>query len=119
MDEVDRTRLDRPERRVSMALGSVGHLLLMTVAQNIFFLLLLLKLLPPSLAAFCSFAAISLAIDMLFFWSFFVAILTVNLRSYEIQDSLQNMARHCEGTEGVDSPAIDGFTLQKRGGSAS
>ncbi|KFZ08945.1 hypothetical protein V502_09049 [Pseudogymnoascus sp. VKM F-4520 (FW-2644)] len=113
--EVERTPLlDRPERRVSIALGSVGHLLLISVVQNVFILLLLSKLLSPGLAAFCCFAALSLVIDTFFFWSFFVAILAINLRNYGIQDSFENVGQHREGTDDDNATAIRGFTPQQR-----
>lgn len=86
----------------------------MAVVQNVFILLILSKLLPPGLAAFCYFAALSLVIDMLFFWSFFVAILAINLRNYGIQDSFENVGQHREGTEDVNGSAIHGFNLQQR-----
>lgn len=82
--------------------------------QNVFILLLLSKLLSPGLAAFCCFAALSLVIDTFFFWSFFVAILAINLRNYGIQDSFENVGQHRDGTDDDNATAIHGFTLQQR-----
>ena len=86
--------------------------MLIAVVQNVFILFLLSKMLSPGLAAFCCFAALSLVIDTFFFWSFFVAILAINLRNYGIQDSFENVGQHREGTDDVNTAAIHGFTLQ-------
>ena len=86
----------------------------MAVVQNVLILLVLSKLLPLALADFCYFAALSLVIDMLFFWSFFVATLAINLRDYGIQDSFEDVGQHLEGTKDVNGAAIHGFNLQQR-----
>jgi hypothetical protein len=71
------------------ALGTVGHLSLIAVAQNLFILGIVSRVAPPGLIAFCGFAAICLTIDLLLFFTFFVAVLSVDLRKYGLQDSLE------------------------------
>lgn len=73
-----------------MALGSVGHVLLTTVAQNACMLIILSFTLNTGLAAFCYFAALSLVVDMFFFWSLFVAALSLNLERHGMLDSIEN-----------------------------
>lgn len=86
----------------------------MAVVQNVFILLILSELLSPGLTDFCYFAALSLVINTLFFWSFFVAILAINLRGYGIQDSFENVGQHLEGTKDVNGAAMHEFNLQQR-----
>jgi hypothetical protein len=88
---VERTPLvNQPDHRVSTALGSVGHVLLMTVGQNACILIALSFALDTGLAALCYFAALSLVIDMFFFWSFFVAVVTLDLKRHGLLDSIEN-----------------------------
>jgi len=74
---------------MATALGAVGHLSLITVAQNLFILGLMSRVAPPKLAAFCGFAAISLTVDLVFFFTFFVSILSMDLRKHGLQDSFE------------------------------
>jgi hypothetical protein len=76
----------KSDARVATALGAVAHLSLISAAQNMFTLWLLSRTVSPGLASFCGFAAISLAVDLVFFFTFFVAILSVDLRRYELED---------------------------------
>jgi hypothetical protein len=81
---------------VVTALGSVGHLSLIAVAQNLVILWLVSTVAPPGLAAFCRFAAICLVVDLLLFFTFFVSVLNVALRKYGLQDSLEEVRKHYE-----------------------
>jgi hypothetical protein len=74
--------------RIAEALGQTGHTALAGVAQNLFILWLLAKVVSPGVAAFCHFAAIALTFDFLYLLSFFVAVLSVEVRRTELSDSL-------------------------------
>ncbi|KAK7528651.1 sterol-sensing domain of SREBP cleavage-activation-domain-containing protein [Phyllosticta citriasiana] len=82
--------------RVANALGDVGHLSLAAAAQNLFILYLLSNVVSPSVASACTFAAVALVFDFVFHLTFFVAVLSVDVRRMELQDSLDriNLATH-------------------------
>ncbi|KAF2401355.1 hypothetical protein EJ06DRAFT_508948 [Trichodelitschia bisporula] len=79
--------------RVANALGNVSHLSLATSGQMLIILWLLSNF-APGVAAFCIFAAIALIIDFLFHLTFFVAVLSVDVRRMELQDSLDRVDKH-------------------------
>lgn len=74
--------------RIASALGDVGHLALAHVAQNLIALYLLSYISFPGVDAFCIFAAIALIVDFFFHLTYFVAILSVEVRRTELQDSI-------------------------------
>ncbi|KAH8674483.1 sterol-sensing domain of SREBP cleavage-activation-domain-containing protein [Tricladium varicosporioides] len=85
---------DSSIRRVASALGAVGHLSVIAVAQNLAILWLLLKIASPGLAAFCGFATISLVIDLVYFFTYFPATLTLAISDYGLQDSFDAKEPH-------------------------
>lgn len=82
-------------QRIGKALGQVGHLSLAAAAQNMVLLGLLSRAVSPGVAAFCTFAAVAIVIDFVFHLTFFTAVLSVDVRRMELQESLDkiNMAR--------------------------
>jgi WD40 repeat protein len=74
--------------RVATALGDVGHLSLAAAAQNIVCLWLLSKVVSPGVQAFCAFAAVALVFDFVFHLTFFIAVLSVDVRRMELQESI-------------------------------
>lgn len=76
------------ELRIANALGDVGPVSLATVAQNLIILSLLGRLVSPGVAAFCAFACIATLFDAFFLLTFFVAVLMVDIRRFELQDAL-------------------------------
>jgi hypothetical protein len=98
---------------VATALGAVGHLSLIAVAQNLIILGLVSRVAPPGLAGFCGFAAISLTVDVAFFFTFFVSMLSVDLRKYGLQDSFEVHKRF--ETETTKAARVNGLTQQHRG----
>lgn len=75
--------------RVSNALGDVGHLSLAAAGQNLMLLWLLSKVVWPGVAAFCTFAAVALIVDFVFHLTFFLAVLSVDVRRMELHESLE------------------------------
>jgi hypothetical protein len=98
---------------VAVALGAVGHLSLISVAQNLVILGLVLIVAPPGLAAFCWFAAISLVVDLAFFFTFFVSMLSVDLRMYGLQDSFEDVRKRYEA-ESTKTAPINGLAQEQR-----
>jgi hypothetical protein len=74
--------------RVSYALADVGHLSLAAAGQNLAILWVMSRLVFPGVTAFCAFAAIAVVMDFVFHVTFFVAVLSVDVRRLELQDSL-------------------------------
>lgn len=76
--------------RIAEALGQTSHIALAGVSQNLLILWVLYKIVAPGVAAFCIFAAIALTFDFLLLLTFFVAVLSVDVRRTELSDSLDN-----------------------------
>jgi Sterol-sensing domain of SREBP cleavage-activation len=76
--------------RIANALGDVGHLSLAAAGQNLFLLWLATKFVSPGVASFCIFAGIALVFDFLFHLSFFIAVLSVDVRRMDLQESLDH-----------------------------
>jgi hypothetical protein len=77
--------------RISGALGDVGHLSLAATGQNLAILWLLHKVVSPGVQAFCVFAAAALIFDFFLHLIFFVAVLSVDVRRMELQDSIEKV----------------------------
>lgn len=84
------------ELRIANALGDVGPVSVLTAAQNVLILSILARLVSPGVAAFCAFACIATLFDVFFLLTFFVAVLNVDIRRFELQDALAraNRSRH-------------------------
>ncbi|KAM0722997.1 hypothetical protein Q7P37_001195 [Cladosporium fusiforme] len=74
--------------RIANALGDVGPLSVATAAQNLIILWLLSTIVSPGVAAFCAYAIIATLFDSFFLLTFFVAVLNVDIRRLELQDSI-------------------------------
>lgn len=74
--------------RIANALGDVGPVSTATAAQNLAILALLSRVVSPGVAAFCVFASIASLFDAFFLLTFFVAVLNVDIRRFELQDAL-------------------------------
>lgn len=84
------------ELRIANALGDVGPVSVLTAAQNVLILSILARLVSPGVAAFCAFACIATLFDVFFLLTFFIAVLNVDIRRFELQDALAraNRSRH-------------------------
>ncbi len=76
------------ELRIANALGDVGPVSVATAAQNLAILTLLSRVVSPGVAAFCVFACIAALFDAFFLLTFFLAVLNVDIRRFELQDAL-------------------------------
>ena len=74
--------------RIAEALGSTGHIALACVTQNLAILWVLSRVVSPGVRSFCTFAAIALLFDLFYLMTFFVAVLTIDVRRLELSDSL-------------------------------
>lgn len=84
------------ELRIANALGDVGPVSVATAVQNLAILSLLARVVSPGVAAFCIFACIAALFDTFFLLTFFIAVLNVDIRRFELQDALAraNQVRH-------------------------
>ena len=76
------------DQRIANALGEVGPVSVATAAQNLLILSLLTWFVSPGVAAFCAFACIATLFDAFLLLTFFVAVLNVDIRRFELQDAL-------------------------------
>jgi Sterol-sensing domain of SREBP cleavage-activation len=100
--------------RVAAALGAVGHLSLLALAQNLVVLWLISRVASSALAAFCGFVAISLIIDLGFFFTFFVAMLSVDSRKYGLQDTFEEVRQRYEDEESTEAALVSRLAQQQR-----
>ncbi|KAF3056529.1 Sterol regulatory element-binding protein cleavage-activating protein [Daldinia childiae] len=74
--------------RVGQAFGETGHVALASVAQNVLLLYGFSKIVSPGVSAFCTFAAIALMFDFFYLSTFFLSVLSVDVRRTELSDAL-------------------------------
>ena len=79
---------DNTSSRVGHAFGETAHVALAGVAQNLLILVGLSKIVSPGVSAFCTFAAIALIVDFFYLSTFFLAVLSVDVRRTELSDAL-------------------------------
>ena len=79
--------------RIANALGDVAHLSLAAVTFNLLLLWGLSRIFSPDVASFCAFAAVALIIDFCFHLTFFLAVLSVDVKRMELKDSLDRANR--------------------------
>ena len=95
--------------RIANALGDVGPLSIATAAQNLIILWLLSTIVSPGVKAFCAYAIIATLFDSFFLLTFFVAVLNVDIRRLELQDSIarSNQATHNKRTASTQRTWFD------------
>lgn len=81
-------------QRIANGMADIGHSSLASAAQNLLILWLLSLVVSPGVAAFCAFAAVALLFDYFFLLTFFVAVLSVDIRRLELQDSISRSSTH-------------------------
>ncbi|RYP48066.1 hypothetical protein DL768_005988 [Monosporascus sp. mg162] len=79
---------DSTSNRVGYAFGETAHVALAAVVQNLLILYGLSKLVSPGVSAFCTFAAIALVVDFFYLSTFFLAVLSADVRRTELSDAL-------------------------------
>ncbi|UKZ57953.1 hypothetical protein TrVGV298_011814 [Trichoderma virens] len=93
MDAVVRTPSgESTSSRIGSAFGETAPTALVSTVQNFLILLGLSYVVTPSVSAFCIFAAIAIVLDFLFLSSFFISVLSVDVRRMELGDALAKEA---------------------------
>lgn len=84
--------------RIGHAFGATGHTALVSTLQNVVILFGLSRLVSPGVSAFCIFAAVAICFDFFFLSTFFLAVLSVDVRRTELSDALAKTSmRHERG----------------------
>ncbi|KAF1356822.1 sterol-sensing domain of SREBP cleavage-activation-domain-containing protein, partial [Delphinella strobiligena] len=76
-------------QRIANGLGDIGMASVASAAQNLLILWIMSMVVSPGVAAFCVFAAVALLFDYFFLFTFFLAVLSVDIRRLELQDSIR------------------------------
>ncbi|KAH6649146.1 sterol-sensing domain of SREBP cleavage-activation-domain-containing protein [Truncatella angustata] len=79
---------DSTSNRIGHAFGTTGHIALASVGQNLFILWGLSYVVSPGVQAFCTFAAIAIIFDFFYLSTFFLSVLSVDVRRTELSDAL-------------------------------
>ncbi|ROW06187.1 hypothetical protein VMCG_04706 [Cytospora schulzeri] len=74
--------------RIGYAFGETGHVALASVMQNFLILWGLSKVVSSGVSAFCTFAAIAILFDFFYLSTFFLSVLSVDVRRTELSDAL-------------------------------
>ncbi|PSK55469.1 Sterol regulatory element-binding protein cleavage-activating protein [Elsinoe australis] len=75
-------------QRIANGVADIGASSLVSAVQNLALLWILSLFVSPGVAAFCAFASIALLFDFFFLITFFLAVLNVDIKRLELQDSL-------------------------------
>lgn len=78
--------------RIGHAFGEKGHVALAGVAQNLLILWGLSNVVSAGVSAFCTFAAIAILFDFFYLSTFFLSVLSVDVRRTELKDALEKAA---------------------------
>lgn len=86
---------DRSSSRVGQAFGQTGHTALTSTVQNVAILIGLSRIVSPGVSSFCVFAAIAIVFDFFYLSTFFLSVLSVDVRRMELGDALSKASmRH-------------------------
>lgn len=81
--------------RIGHAFGETAHIALTSTLQNVIILAGLSRLVSPGVSAFCIFAAIAIVFDFFFLSTFFLSVLSVDVRRMELGDAFtKESVRH-------------------------
>lgn len=78
--------------RIATALGEVGFLSTVAVATDLVLLCIIGHFSVPAVREFCTFAGVALIMDFILHLTYFLAVLSVDVRRLELQDSLDRMS---------------------------
>ncbi|KAK0613454.1 sterol-sensing domain of SREBP cleavage-activation-domain-containing protein [Immersiella caudata] len=72
--------------RIGDAFGSTAHIAVANRLQNLMILLILSRITVPGVAAFCTFAAVAIVFDFFYLATFFLSVLSVDVRQRELSE---------------------------------
>lgn len=74
--------------RIGSAFGETAPIALLSTLQNVLILSVLSRLVSPGVSAFCIFLALAIVFDLFYLSTFFLAVLSVDVRRTELSDAL-------------------------------
>lgn len=74
--------------RIGSAFGETAPIALLSTVQNVLILSVLSRLVSPGVSAFCIFLALAIVFDLFYLSTFFLAVLSVDVRRTELSDAL-------------------------------
>ncbi|KAM4055952.1 sterol-sensing domain of SREBP cleavage-activation domain-containing protein [Hirsutella rhossiliensis] len=84
---------DSVNNRIGQAFGETAPTALASTLQNVLILAGLSRLVSPGVSEFCVFAAIAIVFDSFYLSTFFLAVLSVDVRRMELGDALAKASR--------------------------
>jgi len=72
--------------RIGEAFGTTAHVAVANRLQNLLILFILSRITVPGVAAFCTFAAVAIVFDFFYLATFFLSVLSVDVRQRELSD---------------------------------
>ncbi|KAF4455218.1 hypothetical protein F53441_2368 [Fusarium austroafricanum] len=89
---------DSTSSRIGHAFGETAYTAIASSLQNVFLLLMLSHWVSPGVSAFCLFAAVAICFDIFYLSTFFLSVLSVDVRRTELSDALAKASmRHNRG----------------------
>ncbi|KAF4968875.1 hypothetical protein FSARC_3810 [Fusarium sarcochroum] len=89
---------DSTSSRIGHAFGETAHTAIASSMQNALLLLMLSRWVSSGVSAFCIFAAIAIGFDLFYLSTFFLSVLSVDVRRTELSDALAKASmRHNRG----------------------
>ena len=88
--------------RVGDAFGNTGHVALVSSTQNVLLLWAMSYLVSPSVSAFCIFVAVATAFDFFYLSTFFLSVLSIDVRRMELGDALAKASMRTSRPTGAD-----------------
>ncbi|KAI1326826.1 sterol-sensing domain of SREBP cleavage-activation-domain-containing protein [Xylariaceae sp. FL0255] len=85
---------DSTSNRIGHAFGETAHTALASVGQNLLILWGLSGVVSSGVSAFCTFAAIALVFDFFYLSTFFLSVLSVDVRRTELNEALAKASLH-------------------------
>lgn len=95
--------------RISTALGEVGFVSFVAMTTNLGVLIIIGSVSAQPIREFCVFACVALVVDYILHMTFFLAVLSVDVRRLELQDSLDRMMTHSHD----DDTNLDDWNTKK------
>lgn len=83
---------DSTSNKIGHAFGKTAPIALASSMQNVLILAALSRMVSPSVSAFCVFAAVALIFDFFYLSTFFLSVLSVDVRRMELGDALAKTA---------------------------
>lgn len=83
---------DRSSNRIGVAFGQTAHVAIESVVQNLLILWGLSKVVSSGVSAFCTFAAIAIVFDFFYLSTFFLSVLSIDVRRLELSDALEKVS---------------------------